>query len=142
MAKYNEEFKSNAVALLREVKVGTTKTHDGQPIKNVRELCAYLGVGSQALYQWDKKIKEAEKNDTIEIESDFKYDNTHLVKEIPADIIKLGIGFYRDYARGLGIKNYSNLRLPTLKLKIGLILIKQSKLIKGKAREILNGVKI
>lgn len=58
-----------------------------------------------------------------------QYDNTHLVQDIKPDTIRLGIGFYRDYARGLGIPNYSSLRLPMLKLKIGLVLIKQSGLV-------------
>lgn len=57
------------------------------------------------------------------------YDNTDLVKEIQPDTIRLGIGFYRDYARGLGISDYGNLRLPMLKLKIGLKLIEQSNLV-------------
>lgn len=68
-------------------------------------------------------------NEKATVSNASEYDNTHLVKEIQPDTIRLGIGFYRDYARGLGIPNYSTLRLPMLKLKIGITLIKQSGLV-------------
>jgi len=52
-----------------------------------------------------------------------KFDNIEYEKT------KFGIRFYAWLGRELGIGNYYNERLPMLKLKIGLELIKQSKLV-------------
>ncbi len=53
-------------------------------------------------------------------------ESTSKLDEVEVNTIRLGIGFYKDYARGLGIPDYSRLSLAQLKLKIGMRLIYQS----------------
>lgn len=75
---------------------------------------------TSAIKEYDEGYNQALKEMDLEC---------YAIPEVEPDTIRLGIGFYRDYARGLGIPNYSSLRLPMLKLKIGLALIKQSELV-------------
>lgn len=129
--KYSEEFKKNAVALLKEVKEKGFTMYSGTYIENVRDLCKILGISSYTLYKWRDEVKPKKivnKTEVLE-NGEVKYDNTHLTKKVKTNYMRLGIGFFRDLAGGLGIKNYGNIPIAMLKLLIGKELIKQSGLV-------------
>lgn len=167
MSKYSETFKRKALRDLEKINRGESikVKNSSIEIKNVRALCLALGgISSQTLYKWKKQfeakksfvesqgkeLKEIEgySEEDYKTEEDPEFAQFMDIKEIPKDIdpyfnklvIHSEIRFYGLIASVLGIKNYSNMVLPQLKLKIGLKLIKQSKLIDfAKIYEKING---
>jgi len=132
MAKYDMQFKSYAVGLLRKLKKeGIIGVGDGVEVKNVRELVANLGVSSYSIYKWEKELYGSKLEVIDDSDDDFFDDsdieisivNTGEKKEV------FGIRYYSWFARNLGVKNYSKLVLAQLKLAIGNKLIEQSGLI-------------
>ena len=137
MAKYTEGFKRKAVEILNKLKEKGTlniKDYEGDVIqvKNVRELVKALGVSSESLYKWVKLFSN-EKSENKDDSDDF------FEPEIESQIGKKSVGsgekvifnqrYYGWFAGMLGIKGYSNMLVPQLKLTIGNELIRQSGLI-------------
>lgn len=115
--KYTEVFKSNAVAMLREIQIGVCKIGD-KYIGNVRDLCKYLELSTHTIYTWNKQIKTAKR---IILENDISAD----IEGIKINIF--GIRFYGWFARNLGIKDYGKMDLKQLRLAIADKLIKEAK---------------
>ena len=67
--KYSQIFKDNALHLWEELEEKNEIEIKGIVIKNVRELCSYLGISSYTLYNWrDKKIIRPKLTETPESE--------------------------------------------------------------------------
>ena len=133
MAKYNEQFKINAVGLLRKLKEQGIIVIDSIEIKNVRMLVHELGISSYTIYKWNKELygEIVEVNDDSDDDSDddFFDDKESITISTGEKKDIFGIRYYAWFARNLGVKNYSSIVLALLKLAIGNKLIEQSGLI-------------
>ena len=138
MAKENS-FKNKAVELLRELRTNGVIYIGDIDIDNVKDLCAELEISSYSLYNWDKGYPYHVKNnvDVVELKP-VKGAYEEYVDPF-GDTIRIDlepslnpnkIRFYAWLGGELGIPNANRLHKNDLKLKIGLKLIEESKLVK------------
>lgn len=151
--KHSERFKKACVfykvVLARE---GFVVINDNR-VENVRELVKELEIGTASLYDWESKyisnvenqyekmreeydMKHTKKgnNGHVDLDVDINDDLTDFViekaKELMFTTEKIFDQRYcASLGKLLGIKNYGNLNLATLRLKIGLEFIKMSGLV-------------
>jgi len=138
MTKENE-FKNKAVELLRELRLNGVVYFDDIDVDNVKDLCGILEVSSYSLYNWDKQYPFHVKESIPEV---FE---PEISDELPEWVFNGNFLEHKDEARGfnpnkirflswlggeLGIPNANRLHKNDLLLKIGLKLIKESKLVK------------
>ncbi len=97
-------------------------------IQEGRKRNKYIGLTSLGMSYNPSEVIE-EPNQVINNLESFESESTSKLDEVELNTIRLGIGFYKDYARGLGVKDYGNLSLAQLKLQVGMRLIYQSGLI-------------
>lgn len=127
MAKYNDEFKANAVKCLVVLKKEGCIEVGSVDCFNVRQLVKELGISSYTLYQWyGKFIVKEEKEGTKTETNNFVVETPSIKKEV--ERIGFGISFWSFVAKNMGIKGY-RVNLNQLKLKIGMELIKETGLI-------------
>ncbi len=97
-------------------------------IQEGRKRNKYIGLTSLGMSYNPSEVIE-EPNQVINDLEPFESESTSKLDKVEVNTIRLGIGFYKDYARGLGVPNYQHLSLAKLKLEVGMRLIYQSGLI-------------
>lgn len=131
MAKqYSLTFKKNCVQKLNDLKAKGIVVINKVEVKNVRELVKALGVSNDSLYTWAKLYPRAEIEKSDISDDFFDEKDIEISTQLPGEKKEIFNQRYLGWMAGiLGIKYYSNMLIPQLKVAIGNELIKQSGLV-------------